>query len=288
MRGWFEELWEDTKKVTVDYVKQGTWRQAAAIAFYSLFAAGPLLLFVLHLGSWVMQFGDFRGALIGSIETIVGKQGANAVEDVIGTYSFPESGWLGYLLGLWTLLFGGFNAVSQLREAMNGLWPERVGERRELAKWSRYLVDIAFVIGFGLLLIISMVVRSLFGYALAHIPSEIPASYSLFRIIDFLLLVAALFIAVTILFRYLPDRKLRRSSLFAGALVTSVLFAAARALVVMWLSTVKLDSAFGSISSMIVFLVWVYVSAQILLYGASFAGVFESRREAAAGGISER
>ena len=271
-------LWAVGNSVTRDYIREGTWRMAAAIAFYSLFAAGPLLLFVLDAGRHLMRMDDVREALFGRLAFVVGRHGADSINELLSEYSFPKPGLTGYGLGLLTLVFGGVNAVGQLRESINRVWPEQIRERDTRSARGDYVVDLAFVVGFGLLLVTSLVVSALLRYAGTQLEGNIPMAYSIFRLVDSLVFVAIFLTAILLLFRYLPAPNLSWPSLFAGALVASVLFTIARGLLVFWLARGNVGSAFGSVSSMIVFLVWVYVSAQILLFGAAFTGRVEARR----------
>ncbi len=85
---------------------------------------------------------------------------------------------------------------------------------------------------------------------------------------DFLLstLLLTLFFAFT--FRFMSEGNVRYRQVWGGALTSAVLFAVGKMGIGYYLSYVNLASAYGAAGSLVVFLVWVYYSAQILLFGA--------------------
>jgi hypothetical protein len=130
MKEWWRILSRTVRESATAFVRNGTWRMAAAIAFYALFAMGPLLLIVLQVTGLFMDEGETKDLILDRIEMIAGDDGADAVAKLLENYSFPSSGWVGYLLGGWTLLFGGVNMLAQIRDSMNHIWPSDIAQQR--------------------------------------------------------------------------------------------------------------------------------------------------------------
>ena len=80
-----------------------------------------------------------------------------------------------------------------------------------------------------------------------------------------------------LMFRVLPDVRLRWRDVFAGALLTAVLFTAGRHLIGQYLGRVGVGQRYGASRSFVALLVWVYYSAQILFLGAEFTKVWSRR-----------
>lgn len=79
------------------------------------------------------------------------------------------------------------------------------------------------------------------------------------------------------IFKLLPDVHIRWKLVWVGALVTSVLFVLGLYLIGLYLGTSSLSPTFGAAGSLVIFLIWVYYSAQILFPGAEFTQVYANK-----------
>ena len=76
------------------------------------------------------------------------------------------------------------------------------------------------------------------------------------------------------LFRYLPDAKIAWRDVWTGAALTAILFVIGKFLLGLYLGSGAAGSAYGAASSLITLLLWIFYSAQILLFGAEFTTVY--------------
>ena len=82
----------------------------------------------------------------------------------------------------------------------------------------------------------------------------------------------------TLLFRFVPDVKVGVRDVFAGAALTAVLFTIGKFLLGFYLGRASVSSAYGAAGSLIVLVIWVYYTAQIMLFGAEFTQVYTRAR----------
>jgi membrane protein len=91
---------------------------------------------------------------------------------------------------------------------------------------------------------------------------------------------------VTVLFalldRVLPDSWVAWRDVWTGAAITALLFSIGKALIGLYLGHTTTGSPFGAAGSVVLFLLWVYYSAQIFLFGAEFTEVYAVARRARA------
>jgi membrane protein len=96
------------------------------------------------------------------------------------------------------------------------------------------------------------------------------------------LVLAVSFAVVTVLFalifKFLPDAEVRWRDVWVGAIATAALFVIGKFAIGFYLSHASIGSAYGAAGSFVVVLVWVYYSAQILLFGAELTQVYAKRR----------
>ena len=83
-----------------------------------------------------------------------------------------------------------------------------------------------------------------------------------------------------ILFRFVPDVRLRWRDVTTGAVVTAVLFGIGQQVIGWYLGQSTVASSYGAAGSVMVLLLWVYYSCQIVLFGAEFTRVWAGRHGA--------
>jgi membrane protein len=81
-----------------------------------------------------------------------------------------------------------------------------------------------------------------------------------------------------LMFKWLPDAPVRWSDVWLGAILTAALFEIGKFLIGLYIGKQGLESTYGAASSIVVILIWVYYSAQIVLFGAEFTNVTAKQR----------
>jgi membrane protein len=97
------------------------------------------------------------------------------------------------------------------------------------------------------------------------------------------------FVAFSLLYRYIPDVKHGLHDVWPGAVVAALLFEAAKHGFTVYVANFsRYELVYGALGAVMLFLLWIYLSAMILLLGAELASVWEREvphrgREAAPG-----
>ena len=131
------------------------------------------------------------------------------------------------------------------------------------------------VVGIGFLLLVSLLlsaVLSAFNKYLSDTFFSLP-SY-VFAITDIVIPLFVIFILFMVVYKVLPDVSIHWKDVWVGALVTSALFVLGKYLIGLYLGTSSVASTYGAAGSLVIFLLWIYYSAQILFLGAEFTKVY--------------
>jgi membrane protein len=83
------------------------------------------------------------------------------------------------------------------------------------------------------------------------------------------------------MFKFLPDVRLKWRNIWFGAFVTSLLFSLGKALTALYIAKSSLASSYGAAGSLVIILTWVYYSSASFLLGAEFTQAFTNYREGA-------
>lgn len=252
---------------------------AASIAYYALLSLFPFLLLVLSiLGSVTSDPGD-RDAVVRFVFRYFPRQ-FDFVTRQLDAFSQQtvQLGIGGFLALLWASL-GVFNAVSS---AVNHAWGV---ERRRSFLMHRF-ISFLMMLSAGAIFIIALALASVSRVAptnwfwslmersrwfvwLTHVTADYGATVLLIG-------------CVALLFYFIPNTEMRFRYVWPGAIVTGLLWRAALSLFAWYARDLAAwNVVHGSIATVVVFLLWIYVSAVILLYGVEMTAAY-ARLQAAA------
>lgn len=239
---------------------------AAALAFYTALSFAPLLV----LSLWLASSGGpaAQQAIVNQIGILAGVQASVAAAAVLhSAHDQPTLGSIAGMVGIAVLIIGASSVFAQLQFSLNTIWKISRTPSGELRTWLRRRVISAGLLGATLfVLAVSLVVSALLGALLAR-------SGYVWDLINQIASLVVLTILFAALFRYLPDVRLRWRDTFSGAFTTAVLFVVGKLLIGQYLARADVGGAYGSAGSLVVFLVWVYYSSAIFLFGAELVKV---------------
>ena len=136
----------------------------------------------------------------------------------------------------------------------------------------------AMVVGIGFLLLVSLAVTAwLVAVSTYFEPTPAGPGVAL-ELLNSVISLAVITVLFALIFKLLPDVKIAWRDVWPGAAVTSLLFTAGKFLIGLYLGKSAVASAYGAAGSLVIIVVWVYYSAQILLFGAEFTKVWTKRR----------
>src|SRR5687768_860960 len=253
-------------------------RLGASLAYYTLFAIGPVLLVAVAIAGLVFGPEAVRGEIVGQLDGLIGREGAMAVQALLEGAAQRQAGVFATVVGSFAFLIAATGAFLELQVALNTIW--RVKPKPGLYLKS-LLIDrlrsFGLVVAVGFLLLVSLVITA----ALAALSEWIsrrapgfPAVLSVLSVLVSLVVTSGLF---AMLFRFLPDVRLYWKDVATGAVVTAVLFMIGQQAIGLYLGQGAITTSYGSAGSVMILLLWVYYSCQILLYGAEFTRVWAAR-----------
>jgi membrane protein len=138
------------------------------------------------------------------------------------------------------------------------------------------------VLGAGVLLIASLVVTTALNALAGFLhESSLPGGVALWRVLNWAISFAFVTLLFAIVFKVVPDVRIAWRDVWVGAVLTGVLFTVGKYLLALYMTHTGVTSAYGAAGSLAAALVWVYYSAQMLLFGAEFTRA-EARQHGAA------
>jgi membrane protein len=271
-------MWSLLRATFSDWYEDRAQRMGAALAYYTIFALTPGLVIVMALAGLLLG-GGAEGQIIEQIRELIGEQGAKAIEATITSARKETLGPTGTALALIPLVFGLWGVFGELQDGLNAIWgvTPKPGRRiREIVR-ERFL-SFATVVGIGFLLLVSLVLSAWLAVVSTYASRLLPAPAAVLEVVNFVISFAVITGSFALIFKLLPDVKVAWRDVWLGAAVTSLFFTIGKLLIGLYLGKSAVASAYGAAGSVVVIVVWVYYSAQILLFGAEFTKVWTRRR----------
>lgn len=266
------------KEAATEWSDDKASRLGAALAYYSIFSLGPLLLLLTVVAGIVFGEEAASGELAGRLEQAVGPRGAEALQGLVASASKPRSGIIASVVGVLLVVFAATNIVIQLKDALNTIWdvPRADGGGvRGLAK--RYAGAVLAMLGVGVLVVASMALSTAIGAAAKFAEGALPVPGAALQALDFAVSFALLTALFAGMYKWLPDTHVAWNDVWLGGAVTSLLFVLGKIGIGLYLGMSSTASAYGAAGSLVVLLVWIYYSAQIVFFGAELTEVYSRR-----------
>jgi len=270
-------LWTVVKEAAANWSSHKDSRQGAALAYYSVFSLGPIIVIAIAVAGFFFGQEAVSGRVASSIKDMLGDTGAKAVQAMLADAGRPREGFVATLLGLGAVIFAAIGVVVQLKDALNIVW--EVGETSGDGIWHfirNYIVSLAAVLALGFLLLVSLLVTAglaAFGkYAAPHVQEW------LLHLVTIMASIGVISLLFAMMFKWLPDAAVDWYDVWLGAVVTAVLFELGKSAIGFYIGKQGLESTYGAAASIIVILIWVYYSSQIILMGAEITHAFAKHK----------
>jgi membrane protein len=267
------------KAAAVNWVHDYAQSMGAALAFYTMFSIAPLLLIVITVAGFFFGADAARGEIFAQLEGVLGAPGALAVQGLLESAGKPGESILATVFGLIFLFIGATSVFAELQDALDRIWraPHREKVSGPWALVRARLLSFGMILGIGFLLIVSLAFSAGLS-ALSKWFNPLSTGWTTMANASELALSVLLATAVfAMIYKTMPRARIHWTDVWIGAAVTSILFIAGKFLIGAYIGRSTISSGFGAAASLIVVLLWVYYSAQILLFGAEFTWAYSNQ-----------
>ena len=268
------------KQTAQEFLQDKAPQLGAALAYYTVFSLAPLILVLLAIVGVVFRH-DPAGAwnkITQQMSYFLDPSAVQVVQNIAQKASEPGKSTIATIIGVALALFGAGGVFGQLQDALNTIWEVKAKPTQSIWGFLRNrFVSFTMVAGVCFLLLVSLTLETLLKgfshYVQGVLPGGLLVAMTVYLIFDF----AVIVLLFAMIFKFLPDATVHWRDVWIGAVITAMLFGIGKWLLGLYLGSGAAGSAYGSASSLITLLLWVYYSSQILLFGAEFTQVYADR-----------
>jgi membrane protein len=254
-------------------------RLAAALAYFGLFALPALLAVVLAVVGSVYGFERTSQTLLAQFEGLSGSKGADLVRDMLHHVDpSQKTSVVAASLGVLALLSGATGFMLQLQDALNTMW-----DAKPRAKGGgfvrlvlRRLFSLAMLFTLGMLLLASLALTAALEIGAASLRSllGVEGAGVLVGVLDGVVMTGLLTLLFALVFRFMPDVRVRWREVWFGAGVTALLVIAGKWALGFYFGRSDPGATFGAAGPLAVIVAWMYYFTLIVLIGAEFTQVY--------------
>lgn len=266
------------KQTAVSWWEDRCLSMGAAIAFYAIFSLAPVLLIVIAIGGLVFGGDVAQTAVLAQFGGLIGPAGADAVAKILASAGHFGSGLLGTAIGIGTFLVTASGAFGELQADLNAIWRAPPPKYSSIVAFLvARLLSFAMIAVIAFLLMISLTFDALTSAASRFFVWQDAAL--LVSAINLLFSVAMSTALFAFIFKVLPSIRISWRRVLPGAALTAVLFVLGKFVIGFYLGRSNIATTYGAAASVITLMLWVYYSAQILLFGAEFVKAHAERNQ---------
>ncbi|MVW71793.1 YihY/virulence factor BrkB family protein [Bordetella sp. 15P40C-2] len=247
----------------------------AAIAFYTVFSLAPLVIIVIGIAGFFWGEEAVQGQLFAQVSSMVGVEGAKAVEGVVQGAQEPSQGIIATIISVIMLGVGATTVFSELQSALDRIW--KVDTKKQSGIWGLIrsrLLSFGLVLTLAFLLLVSLVISSVLAALGTWAGGILPGWELLLQVVNLVFTLGILTLLFAMIYRFMPQAPVAWRDVRTGAFVTAILFEIGKVLIGLYMGKASVASSYAAAGSLVVVLIWVYYAAQVFLLGAEFTRVY--------------
>ncbi len=278
MKWEFKRSWAILKETISDFGDNKAMRMSAALAYYTVFSIAPMLIIIINLCG--IFYKKAAGSIYSHIQGFVGKDAALQIEQIIHNATTSKDITWASVIGVGSLIFAATGVFAEIQDSINQIWRLKAKPKKGWVKLIlNRLISFSMVVSLGFILLVSLVINSVMDIIgsqvlnfLPHI--EVYIAYGINLVITF----ATITFLFCIIFKVLPDARIQWRDVIMGSITTALLFMFGKFAIGFYLGRSHIGTSYGAAGSVIIILLWVYYSATILYFGATFTRVYSRHR----------
>lgn len=268
--------WQILKKSGSGFIDDNAFKLSASLSYYTIFSIGPVLIIVISLAGLFWGREAVQGQIFYQIDGMIGKEAAVQVQEIIKNTFQTGKDTIGTIIGIVLLVVGATGVFIEMQDSINSIWSVKAKPKKGWLKLiMNRVISFSMIVSLGFILLVSLVI-SAFLDAMSKILSAYFEDVMLvfFMILNYIVVLAVVTILFAIIFKVLPDAKLKWRDALIGAAFTAVLFLLGKFGISFYLGQSELSTTYGAAASIVILLTWVYYSSLILFFGAEFTKAY--------------
>lgn len=275
----FKGLGAIFKKTFKTWMDLDPFREGAVIAYYAIFALPGLLVVVVTVAGYFFGHEAVTGQVQKQISGAMGEDTAKQVQQMMASASQSKDSIWATIIGIISILVGATAVFSALQKSLNNIWNVKADTKKSgiLTYLRVRFFSFGLVLSIAFLLLISLVVSSVLSALSDWVRQHLSDSLLvIFAVLNFIFSLAVITVLFALMFKFLPDAKIKWRTIWVGAFVTSLLFTLGKTALGLYFGKANPASGYGAAGSIVLILLWTSYSSMIVFFGSVFTKVYNT------------
>lgn len=258
------------KDTVQGFVDDNVTRLSASLAYATLFSIIPFLSLLVTVG--VLFQMDLANQLYVELKPIVGADVVEQLRAIIGNAAKTDSSTFATLVSLGVSIFGATTIFAEVQGSLNTIWGIKAVPKKSWLKYLRTrLLSFSIILVFAFILLITFGITHIIGTMSDRLLANYPdIAASVVKAVGLIINITVTAFIFALMFKILPDAKIRLKDVLVGATVTTVLFLVGQWGISFYISIANVGTVYGAAAFMAILVTWIYYSAIIIYIGAEF------------------
>lgn len=276
MKSKAKNLFNFFKQIVREFGDSNILKYSASLSYYTIFSLAPMLIIIISICGFLFGKDAIQGQVYVQIKDFVGSDAALQIQEMIKNTHLTKDSFIATLIGIIILLIGGTGIFGEIQDSLNKIWGLKIKPK---TNWWKVvlnrLISFSLIISLGFVLMVSLLVNALLAVLGDHLNQLFSGSEKVFiPLINNLLSFGINVFLFGVIFKVLPDAKIKWKDVLIGAFITSVLFVLGKLGISFYLVKSNMANIYGTAGSVIIIMIWTYYSSLILYIGAIFTKIY--------------
>src|ERR1700756_1175662 len=223
---YLKRWWCVIQATFMGFINDNGLKLSASLAYYTVFSIAPLLIIVISVTSLVLHNYNYNDTLYAQLAKFIGPGAVTQLQAIVTHLQLSGKSGTALVIGAAILLLGASTMFVEIQDSLNIIWRVKSKPKRGWLKWlqNRFL-SFSLIIGLGFLLLVSLIVNIAVNALSERLEHFLPAvTVTLFDVLNMLISLIVIAVLFGIIFKFLPDVKIKWRDVRSGAIFTAVLF----------------------------------------------------------------
>ena len=245
-------------------------RLSAALAYATIFSLIPLFSIITIIGT--IFHADLNSNIFIHLQNILGAETVSQLQPILQDAYTTDFTNIAAIVSLGVTLFGATTIFAQMQGSLNFIWGIKpVPKKGWLKLIKNRLLSFSVILILAFLLLVTFAITNFITNLSERILSNYPdITSTLVNVIGTIINFGVTALIFVLLFKMLPDAKIKYRDVIIGAIVTTILFLVGQWGISVYFGLANVGSVYGVAAFMVLLLTWVYYSAIIIYIGAEF------------------
>jgi len=269
-------IWKILKASVEGFMEDKIPKLSGALAYYTVFSMAPLLLLIISLCGLFLGQEAVEGKVYAALSGFMGNDTAAQLQEIIRNASLSGKGTVAFTVGIVTLLIGATTVFAEIQDSINTIWRIKPKPKKGWLKMlqNRFL-SFSVIISLGFIMLVSLALSSVIDAFFEGLQAKFPdIAVIVFYIFNQIITLMVTTLIFGVVFKVLPDARIRWKDVMAGSVVTALLFMLGKFGISFYISQSDIGSTYGTAGSLVILLLWTYYSSIILYFGAEFTKAY--------------